>query len=88
MDTYSSLGSTCVLNVQTPSLSHQIFDLRRFRRNTMSMYKRELTEREEDRRLFFREQQLIREAYLKEEAERLKREANAYSYALKQCGLL
>ena len=54
----------------------------------MSMYKDELTEREEDRRLFFREQQLIREAYQKEEAERLQREANAYTYALKECGLI
>lgn len=54
----------------------------------MSMYKRELIEREESRRLFFREQQLIREAYQKEEAERLKREADMYSYALKKCGLV
>jgi len=54
----------------------------------MSEFKKQLTEREESRRLFFREQQLIREAYQKEEAERLKREANAYTYALKECGLI
>lgn len=54
----------------------------------MSVYKKELTEREEDRRLFFREQRLIREAYEAEERERQQREANMYTYALKQCGLI
>ena len=54
----------------------------------MSMYKDELTEREEDRRLFFREQQLICEAYQKEEAERLKRQMQAYEDALIECGLI
>ena len=54
----------------------------------MSYYKDKQIEAEESRRLFFREQQLIREAYQKEEAERLQREANAYTYALKECGLI
>ena len=54
----------------------------------MSYYKDKQIEAEESRRLLFREQQLIREAYLKEEVERLKREADMYSYALKQCDLI
>ena len=54
----------------------------------MSMYKKELTEHEEDRRLFFREQKLVREAYKAEERDRKKREANAYTYVLKECGLI
>ena len=53
----------------------------------MSEFKKQLTEREESRRLFFREQKEILQAYLKEEAERQKREALMYSYALKECGL-
>ena len=54
----------------------------------MSVYKKELTEREEDRRLFFREQKEIRDAYEAEERERKQREANAYTQALKHCGLI
>ena len=88
MDTYSIVNYLGLPCDKTPSLRCQIFDLRRFRRNTMSVYKKELIEREESRRLFFREQKLIREAYLKEEAERLKHEALMYSYALKECGLI
>lgn len=52
------------------------------------MYKKQLTEREEDRRLFFREQKLIREAYLAEQKAEQKAQANAYTYALQQCGLI
>ena len=54
----------------------------------MSMYKKELTEREEDRRLFFREQKEIREAYEAEERDRKQREANAYTQAYKEFGLI
>ena len=54
----------------------------------MSEVKKHLIEREESRRLFFREQRLIREAYQAEERERQQREANAYTYALKQCGFI
>lgn len=54
----------------------------------MSVFKKELTEREEDRRLFFREQKEIREAYDAEERERKQREANAYTQACKECGLI
>jgi hypothetical protein len=51
------------------------------------MYKDELTEREEDRRLFFREQKEIHKAYEAEERDRKQREANAYTQALKHCGI-
>lgn len=54
----------------------------------MSMYKKELTEREEDRRLFFREQKEILKAYKDEERDRKQREANAYTKACKECGLI
>lgn len=53
----------------------------------MSVFKKELTEREEDRRLFFREQKEILKAYEAEEKERKQREADMYSYALILCGL-
>lgn len=54
----------------------------------MSVYKKELTEREEDRRLFFREQKEIRDAYEAEERERKQSEALQYSYVLKEFGLI
>lgn len=53
----------------------------------MSMYKKELTEREENLRLFFLEQKAIHEAYEAEERDRKQREANAYTQACKECGL-
>jgi len=70
------------------SLDALQFDLRHFKEFTMSVYKKELTEREEDRRLFFLQQKEIREAYEAEEKERKQREANAYTYALTECGLI
>ena len=54
----------------------------------MSMYKKELTERQEDRRLFFREQKEILKAYKAEERDRKQREANAYTQACKELGLI
>ena len=40
------------------------------------------------KQLIEREQRLIREAYQAEERERQQCEANAYTYALKQCGFI
>lgn len=54
----------------------------------MSEFKKQLTEREEDRRLFFREQKEIREAYIAEQKAEQEAQAKAYTYALKQCGLI
>lgn len=54
----------------------------------MSYYKNKQIEAEDERIVLFAKQKEIREAYQKEEAERLQREANAYTYALKECGLL
>lgn len=53
----------------------------------MSIYKDKQIEVEETRRLLFKEQKEILQAYRDEEKERVQREANAYSYALKQCNL-
>jgi hypothetical protein len=52
------------------------------------MYKDELTEREEDRRLFFLQQKEIREAYEAEQKALQQAQVNAYTYALKECGLI
>ena len=54
----------------------------------MSYYKAKQIEAEDERIVLFQEQKEIREAYLKEEVERQQREANAYSYALKEYGLI
>lgn len=54
----------------------------------MSEFKKQLTEREEDRRLFFREQKEILQAYEAEERDRKQREANAYTQACKECDLI
>ena len=54
----------------------------------MSYYKNKQIEAEDERIVLFTEQKEILKAYREEEKERLQREANAYTYALKECGLI
>lgn len=54
----------------------------------MSYYKDKQIEAEDERIVLFAEQKAILKAYRDEEKERLQREANAYTYALKECGLI
>jgi len=88
MDTHPSLDSTGLLNVQTPSLRHQIFDLRHFRRKPMSYYKNKQIEAEDERIVLFAEQKAILKAYIAEQKAQQEAQANMYSYTLKEFGLL
>jgi hypothetical protein len=54
----------------------------------MSIYKNKQIEAEDERIVLFQEQKEILQAWRDEEKERLQREANAYNYALKECGLI
>jgi hypothetical protein len=54
----------------------------------MSEFKKQLTEREEDRRLLFHQQREIHEAYKAEQKALQQAQADAYTQALKHCGLI
>jgi hypothetical protein len=54
----------------------------------MSYYKDKQIKAEDERIVLFQEQREILKAHRDEEKERLQREANMYSYALKECGLI
>lgn len=54
----------------------------------MSIYKDRQIEKEDERIVFIQKQKEILKAYEAEERDRNQREANAYTYALKECGLI
>jgi len=53
----------------------------------MSYYKNKQIEAEDERIVLFQKQKEILQAYEAEERDRKQREANAYTQALKHCGL-